>query len=255
MTTSVLIEGDCLHVMGDLAPGSVDLVLTDLPYGTTQNKWDSTLPLEQLWPLWWRVLKHNGAVVLTSQGPFTARLILSQERYFKYKWVYVKSKSTNFLNVQKQPLRQHEDICVFYKKQPVYNPQMTAGAPYDKGVRKNQLTGSYGDFSAVRVRSEGGRYPTDVQYFKTAESEGMVWHATQKPVALGRYLVRTYTNPGDTVLDCCFGSGSFLVAAAIEGRNCVGIEKNDALQRFKNKPVDYMRIARTRIDEAVSRNE
>jgi len=244
---NTLIEADCLDALPDVPDACVNLVLVDLPYGTTENKWDSVIPLEPLWKQWWRILKPNGAVVLTGQGPFTARLILSQEKFFKYKLVYIKSKPTNFLNAKKQPLRKHEDVCVFYRKQPTYNPQMTPGEPYDKGVRKNQLTGSYGDFNAVRVKSDGARYPTDVQYFKTAESEGKVWHATQKPVALGRYLVRTYTQPGDTVLDCCFGSGSFLVAALSEGRNFIGMEQNSKMRMFKNRHVDYIDVARRRL--------
>ena len=144
---------------------------------------------------------------------------------------------------------------MFYRKQPTYNPQMTPGEPYDKGVRKNQLTGSYGDFNAVRVKSDGARYPTDVQYFKTAESEGPVVHATQKPVALARYLVRTYTDPGDTVLDCCFGSGSFLVGALSEGRNFIGMEQKQQMRMFKNKNVDYVDVARERLRETWSAME
>ena len=184
---------------------------------------------------------------MTGQGPFTARLILSQERLFKYKLTWVKSKPTNFLNAKKQPLRKHEDICIFYAQQPNYTPQMTEGEPYDKGVRKNQLTGSYGDFRPSHIKSDGSRYPTDVIYFKTAEAEGHVWHPTQKPVDLGRYLIRTYTQEGDTVLDNCFGSGSFLVAAALEGRNSIGIELNKNIDKFKKESLDLMRVAEDRL--------
>ncbi len=244
---NTLFEGDCLEILPFFPDCSVDLVLCDLPYGSTQNKWDSMIPLEPLWEQYKRILKPNGAVVLTSQGIFTARLILSNERWFKYKLVWEKSKPTNFLNAKKQPLRKHEDICVFYKSQPVYNPEMSMGEPYDKGVRKNQLSGSYGDFLPARVRSEGARYPTDVVYFKTAESEGPVWHPTQKPVELGRYLVRTYTEPGALVLDNSFGSGSFLVAAAMEGRRYIGIERNEDVHLFKRIQIDYVGVARQRI--------
>ena len=166
-----VIEGDCIEVMRHLPNDCIDMVLCDLPYGTTQNKWDSIVPLDELWAEYKRIVKPNGAIVLTSQGLFTAALIMSQPKLFKYKWVWEKSKPTNFLNAKKQPLRKHEDVCVFYNKQPVYNPQMTEGEPYDKGVRKNQLSGSYGDFQPVHVHSDGKRYPTDVVYFKTAESE------------------------------------------------------------------------------------
>ena len=161
--------------------------------------------------------------------------------------VWEKSKPTNFLNAKKQPLRKHEDVCVFYKKPPVYNPQMTQGEPYNKGVRKNQLSGSYGDFQPVEVSSAGERYPTDIIYVKTAESEGEVIHPTQKPVALGRYLIKTYTNPGDIVLDNTFGSGSFLVAALLEGRNFIGIEKNEDVALFKKEKIDYIDAAKRRL--------
>ena len=169
---------------------------------------------------------------------------------FKYKWVWEKSKSTNFLNAKKQPLRKHEDVCVFYKKQPVYHPQMIEGEPYDKGIRKNQLSGSYGDFQPVHVHSDGKRYPTDILYFKTAESEGEVIHPTQKPVMLGRYFVKTYSNPGDVVLDNTSGSGSFVLAALLEGRNFIAIEKNKDVHLFKEKGIDYIKATRERLKEA-----
>ncbi len=246
---NTLFQGDCLKVLPTLAAQSVDLILCDLPYGTTQNRWDSVIDLDRLWAEYRRVLKPNGVVVLTAQGVFTARLILSNEEWFKYKVVWEKSKSTNFLNAKKQPLRKHEDICIFYRKSPTYNPQMTAGQPYDKGVRKNQLSGSYGDFMPAHVRSDGERYPSDIVYFKTAESEleRQVWHPTQKPVELGRYLVRTYSNEGDLVLDNAFGSGSFLVAAAKEKRRFVGIERNEEVHLFKDKKIDYVALAAERL--------
>jgi len=251
--SNALFEGDCLDVLKQFPDASVDMVLCDLPYGTTQNKWDSIIDLERLWKEYHRVVKPNGAIVLTSQGIFTAKLILSNERWFKYKLVWEKSKPTNFLNAKIQPLRKHEDICVFYRKQPAYNPQMSDGLPYDKGVRKNQLSGSYGDFLPRHVKSSGERYPTDVVYFKTAESEGTVWHPTQKPVDLARYLIRTYTNPGDVVLDNSFGSGSFLVAAALEERDFCGIEKNEDVHLFKKDAIDYMSVAYNRLIEALDK--
>ena len=136
-----LFEGDCLEYMKKIPDGSVDMILCDLPYGMTQNKWDSYIPLDELWKQYNRIIKPNGAIVLTSNGVFTAKLILSQPNIYKYKWVWEKSKPTNFLNAKKQPLRKHEDVCVFYKKQPTYHPQMTKGEPYDKGMRntKNSL--------------------------------------------------------------------------------------------------------------------
>jgi len=249
MTRAVLIEGDCLDVLPLIPDRSVNLVLCDLPYGTTQNAWDSVIPLDRLWTEYRRILAPRGAVMLTGQGLFTARLILSNELWFKYKLVWVKSKATNFLNAKKQPLRKHEDVCVFYPRQPAYNPQMREGEPYDKGVRKAQQTGSYGDFEPVRVQSGGSRYPTDVVYFPTAESEGPVWHPTQKPVALGRYLVDTYSNEGGIVLDNAFGSGSFVVAALQSGRCTIGIELNREARAFRGKPLDLIAVADHRIRE------
>ena len=242
-----VFEGDCLEVMKQFPDNSIDMVLCDLPYGTTQNRWDSVINLDELWKEYKRIVKPNGAIVLTSQGLFTARLILSNEGMFKYKIVWEKSKPTNFLNAKKQPLRKHEDVCVFYSKQPVYNPEMTKGAAYDKGIRKDQFSGSYGDFSPVHVKSDGERYPTDIIYFKTAESEGKVWHPTQKPVGLGRYLIRTYSNPCDLILDNTCGSGSFLVAALKENRYFCGIERNKEVELFKAESIDYIDVIKSRL--------
>ena len=245
-----VFEGDCLEIMKQLPEKSIDMVLCDLPYGTTQNKWDSVIPLGGLWQQYRRIVKDDGAIVLTSQGMFTAELMVSNSKMFRYKWIWEKSKSTNFLNAKKQPLRKHEDVCVFYRKLPFYHPQMIDGLPYDKGIRKNQLSGSYGDFQPVHVHSDGKRYPTDIIYFKTAESEGKVFHPTQKPVELGRYFVRTYTNPGDIVLDNTSGSGSFLVAALLEGRNFIGIEKNENVALFKKGDIDYIAVTKQRLRDA-----
>ena len=242
-----VFEADCLAKMQDIPNHSIDMILCDLPYGMTQNAWDSYIPLDQLWAQYLRIIKENGVIALTSNGIFTAKLILSQEKIFKYKWVWEKSKPTNFLNAKKQPLRKHEDVCIFYKRQPIYNPQMTQGEAYNKGIRKDQLSGCYGDFEPVHVHSNGERYPTDVIYVKTAETEGTVVHPTQKPIELGRYFVRTYTNPGDVILDNTCGSGSFLVAALLEGRNFIGIEKNEDVALFKRNDIDYIQICEQRL--------
>lgn len=238
--------------MKEIPDNSVDLLLVDLPYGTTQNKWDSVIPLPDLWEQYHRVVKENGAMIFTASGMFTAKLILSNPKDYKYNYTWIKSKATNFLNAKKQPLRKHEDILVFYRKQPTYNPQMTSGSAYSKGIRKDQITGSYGDFRPVLVKSKGRRYPVDVLYFKTAEAEGKVVHPTQKPVSLGRYLIRTFSNPGDVVLDNTSGSGSFLVAALQEGRNFIGIEKNENVALFKKQKVDYIEVTKSRINQAVA---
>lgn len=247
-----VVQGDTIAKMKEIPDNSVDLLLVDLPYGTTQNKWDSVIPLPDLWEQYHRVVKENGAMIFTASGVFTAKLILSNPKEYKYNYTWIKSKATNFLNAKKQPLRKHEDILVFYRKQPTYNPQMTSGSAYSKGIRKDQITGSYGDFRPVLVKSKGRRYPVDVLYFKTAEAEGKVVHPTQKPVSLGRYLIRTFSNPGDVVLDNTSGSGSFLVAALQEGRNFIGIEKNENVALFKKQKVDYIEVTKSRINQAVA---
>lgn len=261
-----VIQGDCLEVMKNIPDKSVHMILCDLPYGTTQNKWDSIIDLKKLWEQYERIITDNGCIALTSQGVFTAKLILSNEKLFKYKTVWIKFKATNFLNSKKQPLRKHEDICIFYKNQPTYNPQMTNGEAYDKGIRKDQFTGSYGDFKPRHVKSNGERYPNDVVYFeeqriddfvyiKTAESEGKVLHPTQKPIELGRYLIRTYTNEGDIVLDNTCGVGSFLLSAILEDRNFIGIEKNEDVLLHKVEKTDYIKICNERINETLKIRE
>ncbi|MCL4195877.1 MAG: site-specific DNA-methyltransferase [Phycisphaerales bacterium] len=242
-----LIQGDCLKVMPRIPDASIDMILCDLPYGTTQNPWDSVIPLRALWEQYQRIIKPRGVIALTAQGLFTAKIIMSNEAWFRYKLAWIKSKPTNFLNARRQPLRQHEDVCIFYKQQPAYYPVMAMENAYDKGLRKDQYTGSYGDFKPVQVKSDGSRFPTDAIYCKTAESEGEVWHPTQKPVALGRFLIRLFTKPGEVVLDNAFGSGSFLVAAAMEQRGYVGIELNQEQRQFKREDVDFITIARERI--------
>ena len=227
MELNKIYNEDCLVGMKDIPDKSVDMILCDLPYGTTRNKWDTVIPLEQLWEQYNRVIKDNGAIVLTSSGMFTAELMMSNPKMFKYRMIWEKSKATNFLNAKKQPLRKYEEICVFYKKQPTYNPQMSVGNPYNKGTRKNQLTGSYGVFLPSEVKSEGSRYPNDIIYFKTAESEGKVYHPTQKPIALFEYLIKTYTNEGETVLDNCMGSGTTAIACLNTNRNYIGFELDE----------------------------
>jgi len=264
--TNKVIQGDCLEEMKKIPSKTINMILCDLPYGTTQNKWDSVIDLNALWAEYERIITDNGCIALTSQGVFTAKLILSNEKLFKYKIVWIKSKPTNFLNAKIQPLRKHEDICIFYKKQPEYTPQMTKGDPYDKGFRKDQYTGSYGDFKPRHVKSDGGRYPNDVLfyeeqplednvYIKTAESEGKVYHPTQKPIELGRYLIRTYTKPGDIVLDNACGSGSFLLSALLENRNFIGIEKNENVLLHKVNPVDYIKVCTDRIEKTLKYKE
>lgn len=235
-----LMHGDCLELMKTIPDESVDLVLTDPPYGTTACKWDSVIPFEPMWEQLKRIIKPNGAIVLFGAEPFSSLLRCSNIKDFKYDWVWEKSKATGFLNSKKQPLRAHEIISVFYSKPPTYNPQMIEGLPYNKGVRKEQTDEDvYGSFEQVEVKSDGPRFPRSVQYFKTAESEGG-FHKTQKPVALLEYLIKTYTQENETVLDFTMGSGSTGVACKNTNRNFIGIELDDK----------YFEIAKNRIESA-----
>ena len=241
-----LYKGDCLEVMKQIPSGSIDAIITDPPYGTTACKWDSVINFELMWEQLNRIIKPNGAIVLFGAEPFSSILRVSNLKNYKYDWVWEKSKATNFLNAKKQPLRAKENILVFYKKQPTYNPQMTEGKSYNKGIRKKQTKGDvYGAFKQSEVKSEGNRYPRDVLYFKTAESEGKTFHKTQKPVALMEYLIKTYTNENETVLDFTMGSGSTGVAAKNTNRNFIGIEQDE----------NYFNIATERINKEQPQKE
>ena len=187
--------GDCFDVMQDVEDASVDMVLCDLPYGTTRNKSDSVLHLDQLWAEYFRIAKPNAAIVLTAAQPFTSVLVMSQLRHFKYDWTWRKEKGTGHLNAKKMPMRDKEDILVFYRDQPTYNPQFTCGAPYKNKAGKDHaartsMTGSYGSYTNRREDSDGKRYPKQVLDFNVEGRGG--FHPTQKPVALFEYLIRTY---------------------------------------------------------------
>ena len=234
----VLMNGDCLELMQYLADGSVDMVLCDLPYGTTQNKWDAVIPFDQLWAEYRRVCR--GAIVLTAAQPFTSALVMSNPGLFKYQWVWEKSVATNFLNAKKQPLRNHEDVLVFYAEQPTYNPQMVPGER-KTSRRVGTKTANYGKADKETFYDSTERYPLSVQRFGS-RIDGAALHPTQKPVALMEYLIRTYTNEGDTVLDNTMGSGTTGVACANTGREFIGIERDP----------EYFRIASERIDAAVT---
>ncbi|SDP46515.1 site-specific DNA-methyltransferase (adenine-specific)/modification methylase [Mucilaginibacter sp. OK268] len=259
-------QGDCLEIMQYLPDQSIDLILCDLPYGTTVNEWDKIIDFKELWLAYERLIKPKGVIALTGSAIFTAKLIMSNLILFKYKIVWIKSRSTNFLNAKKQPLRKHEDICIFYKNQPDYQPQMMPGEPYNKGWRKDQSTGCYGKYKPSNgLNVKGHRYPYDVLfieedpaddwfYCKTAENEDeSPVHPTQKPVELGQYLIRTFTKPGDIVLDNACGSGTFLVAAIIENRSFIGIEKNEGCYHQKHKPIDLIQVARDRIKREMAK--
>lgn len=235
MKFPLLMNADCLQAMCVIPDGSVDLVLCDLPYGTTQNKWDSVIPFEPLWREYWRVLKPNGAVVLTAAQPFTSALVMSQVEHFRYEWVWVKSKITGVLNAKKMPVRKHEQVLVFYGQQPAYNAQGLER----KGTvtRQGGNSANYGGRSSNDYVQEFTNWPRDVL---DIASEGSTVHPTQKPVALMEYLIRTYTNEGETVLDNCMGSGTTGVACKNTGRNFIGIERDP----------EYFKIASDRIAAA-----
>ena len=216
----VFYTGDCFEVMESLPGRVAGMVLCDLPYGTTQNKWDSVLPLEPLWREYWRLC--SGAVVLTAAQPFTSLLVVSAIDNFKYDWVWQKPKGTGHLNAKKMPMRDKEDILVFANGTAPYNPQMTPGKTYAVGGGASKKD-TYGDFSGKRENDGSMRYPKAVLQFAT--QTGI--HPTQKPVALFEYLIRTYTNPGDTVLDNTAGSGTTAIAAENCGRKWICIERDE----------------------------
>lgn len=230
-----LMLGDCLERMKEIPDHSVDMILCDLPYGTTQNKWDSVLPLDRLWNSYWRLLKPSGAVVLTAAQPFTSALVLSQIAKFKYEWIWQKEAGTGLLNAKKQPLRDHESALVFYRQQCVYNPQWGIGKPYK--AAKGGETSNYNPSGVVVTESDGRRYPKTVIKFQRDRDK---LHPTQKPVALMEYLIRTYTDEGDTVLDNCMGSGTTGVACVQTSRDFIGIEMEP----------QYFEVAKTRINRS-----
>ena len=239
VSRSTFYQGDCLVEMSKIADKSVDMILCDLPYNTTQAAWDLIIPFEPLWKQYERIIKDNGAIVITSAEPFTSALIMSKVELFKYRWTWNKSRPTNHLNAKKQPLRVIEDVCVFYKKQAVYNPQLRdrkreniRTTNYIPDTSKNTLYGKVRidyKYNEGRVIDIEKGYPLDyieIVGVGTNSKEGR-FHNTQKPVELMEYLIKTYTNEGETVLDNCMGSGTTGVACKKTGRHFIGIEKDE----------------------------
>lgn len=220
-----MMGGDCLERMKEIPENSVDMILCDLPYGTTKNKWDVIIPFDKLWEQYLRVCK--GAIVLHSAQPFTSLLVTSNLKNFKYAWVWDKASSTGFLNAKKQPLRRTEDILVFSYQKGKYNPIMDVrGKPRKKGgYIKGTGTENYGDFKSVTSVSNE-YYPTNLLTVSNANRNGKT-HPTQKPVKLAGYLIETYSDEGDTILDNCMGSGTTGVACVNKGRKFIGIELDD----------------------------
>lgn len=221
--------------------GSVDMVLCDLPYGTTQNKWDSVIPLDRLWTQYWRIAKVDAAIVLTAQTPFDKVLGVSCIEQLRYEWIWEKTAATGFLNAKKSPLKAHENVLVFYKNAPTYNPIMTDGHVIKRvKVTHTNHSENYGKQMTREPYESSSRYPRSVQ--KIAKDNRLLnQHPTQKPVALMEYLIRTYTDTGETVLDNTMGSGTTGVACVNTGRNFIGIERDPA----------YFEVARQRIYDAL----
>lgn len=242
-----LFHGDCLDKMAYIPRQSVDMILCDLPYGTLNKsnpnaRWDNVIPFDKLWEQYERVIKDNGAIVLFAQGMFTAQLMMSNPKLWRYNLVWDKVLTSGFLNAKRMPLRSHEDICVFYKQLPTYNPQMHEGKPlHSKGTsyKDKELTNNcYGSLGTTDDCRRGctSKYPTSIVRFPKPHPSISV-HPTQKSVELCEWLIKTYTREGDVVLDNCMGSGSTMVACVKTRRRGIGIEKDD----------NYFKIAQERV--------
>lgn len=239
-----LQQGDCLELMKGIPDGSIDMILADLPYGVTGLEWDTIIPFEPLWEQYKRIIKHNGAIVLTASQPFTSALVMSNPKMFRYEWVWRKSRPSNPFLAKKQPLRYHENVLVFYKKQPTYNPIMKKG---EKNHATKGFTSKH-NIQNVQYQWDSNtrdlKYPSSVIDIKSTDSTSNL-HPTQKPVALMEYLIKTYTNTGETVLDNTMGSGSTGVACVNTNRNFIGMELDE----------EYFNIAKERIEQAEKLSE
>lgn len=241
MSQISLFNGDCLDLMRDLPDASVDMILCDLPYGTTACKWDQVIPFEPLWLQYWRICKPNAAVVLTASQPFTSALIMSQIKNFKYEWIWQKDKPSNFALANRQPMKYHENICVFSRAQTIYNKIMQkreggGGSRVKYAVDNSNRKSDHISLNEKPKFFGQMKNPSSVQYFNTGRRQDS-FHPTQKPAALFEYLIKTYTNQGMTVLDNCMGSGTTGVACVNTGRNFIGMEMDEG----------YYQIAKDRI--------
>ena len=250
MEFNKIYNEDCLEGMKRIADKSVDMILCDLPYGVTQNKKDVVIPFVPLWEQYERIIKDNGAIVLFAQGLFYVDLVSSNRKLFRYDLIWDKVLSSGFLNANRMPLRQHEQIAVFYKKLPTYNPQFTIGKPlHSKGksyLQKELKNQNYGQFEATDDSRAGSteKYPTSVLKFEKQHPSTQI-HPTQKSVSLSEYLIRTYTNEGETVLDNCMGSGTTAIACLNTNRNFIGFELDE----------NYFNITNQRIEERLKEND
>ncbi len=240
--SSQLMHGDCLDLMKEIPSGSVDMILCDLPYGTTNCKWDTVIPLVPLWSEYRRIAKPGAAIVLFAQTPFDKVLGCSNLPWLRYELVWEKSSATGHLNAKRMPMKAHENILVFYDRLPTYNPQKTRGHLRKTAVKRGDTTPVYGAQKLDGLTYDSTeRYPRSVLTFPS-DKQRLSLHPTQKPLALMEWLIATYTNPGDVVMDNCMGSGTTGVACANAGRQFIGMEKDE----------DYFAIAKARIDAAVN---
>lgn len=237
-----LYLGNCLDILKEVEDNSVNMVLCDLPYGTTACSWDSIIPLEPLWEQYNRICKENAAMVFTAAQPFTTILAASNIKNFKYEWIWEKPQGTNPMNAKVMPLKSHENILVFYRKKPIYNPQMWFSTPYSGFSSETSKIGEVYNKAKSKHRDnpEGSRYPKTILKFK--QEKGL--HPTQKPVELMRYLIRTYSNKNDVILDNTMGSGTTGVACVLENRKFIGIEKDEK----------YFKVAQDRIKNTETTN-
>ena len=240
MKLNTIYNEDCLEGMERIPDGSIDMILCDLPYGTTQNKWDSIIPLELLWEQYERVIKDRGAIVLTGQGLFSAELMLSNKKMYRYSLIWDKVLTSGFLNANRMPLRSHEDILVFYKKLPAYNPQKTLGKKnHSKGVEKENENNNYGEFGFVDNSEKLGnmKHPKSIITFSKPHPSISI-HPTQKPVDLFEYLIKTYTNKDETVLDNCMGSGTTAIACLNTDRQYIGFELDETYHKLSLERIE-----------------
>lgn len=247
MDLNVIYNEDCLIGMQRIPDKSIDAIICDLPYGTTSQKWDTVIPFELLWAQYKRIIKDNGAIVLFGSQPFTSALVMSNVKWFKCEWIWRKHKGTNIYGVKREPLKIHESCILFAKNKYTYNPQMTEGKPYkqrgshnigksDGLIIANKKVGYAKDFDSSK------RYPISVQEFSNHNQKDNSFHPTQKPVPLLEYLVKTYTNEGETVLDNCIGSGTTAIACMNTNRNFIGFEMDQKYYEIANKRIKERQI-------------
>jgi len=230
-----IIHGEAIQEMRKISDKSIGMILCDLPYGMTANKWDSIIPLDKLWEQYKRVIKSKGAIVLTAMQPFSSKLIISNPEWFKYEWIWKKEQGTGHLNAKKQPLKNHENILVFYDKQGSYNPQMSSALNKRQVSVSGTSSKNYGSQESTKsINLNNNRYPHTIIAFKRDKERV---HPTQKPVNLFAYLIETYSNEGETILDCCIGSGTTAIACMRTDRKCIGIEKEQKYIDITNKRI------------------